>query len=79
MGLPACSAFLREKSVTGGGPEKSRHQEGGEMVSIRKREERTCPWRVCLSIGLILSLMLYAVPSSDMGLNLLSEAWDSED
>lgn len=79
MGVPACCAFLHAKSVTVGGPDKSRHQEGGEMFFIRKREERTCLWRVCLSIGLIVSRMVFGVPSSDIGLNLLSEAWGSED
>lgn len=79
MGVTAFSAFVHEMSLTGGGTDNSRHQEGGEMVFTRKREERTHLWRVCLSTGWIISLMLCAVPSSDIGLNLFSDACDRED
>lgn len=77
-GVTAFSAFVHEMSLTGGGTDKSRHQGSGEVFFTRKREERTCLWRVCLP-GWIISLMLYAVPSSDTGLNLLSDACDRED
>lgn len=49
--VTAFSAFVCEVSLTGGGTEMSRHQGGGETVFTRKREERTCLWRVCLSTG----------------------------
>lgn len=40
------------------------------MFFTMKKEERTCLWRVCLSTGWIISLMLYIVPSSDARLVL---------
>lgn len=74
-GVTAFSAFVHEMSLTGGGTDKSRHEGGGEMVFTRKRQ-RTRLWKVCLSTGWIISLTLYAVPSSDTGLNLCSDACD---
>lgn len=64
------SVFVHEMSLAGGGADKSRHRGGGEMFFTMKKEDRTCLWRVCLSTGWIISLMLYIVPSSDARLVL---------
>jgi len=50
-----------------------------EVVKWFLPRKGTHLWRAGLPTGWIISLMLYAVPSSDTGLNLLSDACDRED